>query len=91
MRLEQFIKMRNEAVIEAVDNGNLTPLRKFSKRIGQPILSCEILLIVAHKMCCNILSMEDERQERSREWLKERGFSPEIRNGELFPGSRQDK
>lgn len=91
MRLEEYVKMRNKAVIEAVDHGNITPLRKFAKRIGQPIPSCEVLLIVAHKMCCNIPSMGTERQQRSREWLKSLSFSPEIKNGELFPGSRQDK
>ncbi len=78
-KIETYCKVRDAAVVAAVEHGDLVPLKRLISENGLPNASSDkVLLCTAHKMCCNITNMPDTFQEKSRKWLKEQGFSEDI-------------
>lgn len=76
--MDDYCKKRDAAVISAVRDGDLEPLKQLSRENGQRIPEDKIILISAHKCCCAITTMPPELQERSREWLRVNGYKEEI-------------
>lgn len=76
--IDNYCRKRNAAVIVAVQDGNVEPLKHLAEKSDQPMPSDYVLLVSAHKMCLAIPTMPEELQEKSRAWLKERGFEEEI-------------
>lgn len=78
-KIENYCKMRDAAVVAAVEHGDLVPLKRLIAGNCLPNASSEkVLLISAHKMCCNITTISEKLQEKSRKWLEEHGFSEDI-------------
>lgn len=78
-KIENYSKMRDAAVVAAVEHGDLVPLKRLISEYGLPDASSdEVLLCTAHKMCCNITTISEKLQEKSRKWLEDQGFSEDI-------------
>lgn len=76
--IAKYCRKRNAAVIAAVRDGNVEPLKHLAEKSDQPIPSDYVLLISAHKMCLVIPTMPEDLQAKSRQWLRERGFEEGI-------------
>lgn len=74
-QVKRYCRQRDAAVLKAVVDGNLEPLKKLGRQNDIPVPSDEVLIISAHKLCCNITTMPKKLQEQSRKWLTERGYS----------------
>lgn len=77
--IANYCRKRNAAVIAAVRDGNVEPLKRLAEKSDQPVPNDYVLLISAHKMCLAITTMPEDLQAKSRRWLKERGFDEVIR------------
>lgn len=77
-RLQEYVRERDAAVLCAVRDGNLAPMKALARQNGQKIPADKVLLISAHKCCCAITTMPKELQEKSRKWLKEHGYKEGI-------------
>lgn len=78
--IQAYCKWRDEAVIQAVKYGNLEAFKRFcdSNTNKKHLIKDEILMVSAHKMCCNITTMPIELREKSKNWLTERGYSVQM-------------
>lgn len=78
--IQAYCKQRDEAVIQAVKYGNLEAFKRFcdSNTNKKYLIKDEILIISAHKMCCNITTMPKDLQKKSEKWLIERGYDVHI-------------
>lgn len=77
-QVKRYCRQRDAAVFKAVVDGNLDPLKELGRQNDIPVPSDEILIISAHKLCCNITTMPKELQEQSKEWLLKNGYSMKI-------------
>ncbi len=77
-KAKEYCIKRYKAVIEAVKNENLEPLKELGKQYAHKVPSDLVVLISAHKMCLAIVSMPEELKKMSRKWLDEHGYSYEI-------------
>lgn len=77
--ITDYCRKRNAAVIAAVRDGNVEPLKRLAEKSEQQIPNDYVLLVSAHKMCLAITTMPEDLQAKSRRWLRERGFEEEIR------------
>ena len=75
--IQAYCKQRDEAVIQAVKYGNLEAFKRFcdSNTNKKHLIKDEILIISAHKMCCNITTMPKDLQKKVRKmayrtWLR---------------------
>lgn len=78
MTIKQYVAKRDAAVLSAVRDGDLEPLKALGRAAGAPVFSDEVILISAHKMCCNITTMPEELRKKSRKWLLAHGSTPRI-------------
>lgn len=69
---------RDAAVLAAVLDGNIEPLKQIGTMLGKPFPTDEVAWVTAHKMCVAIMSMPDNLRAQSRSWLREHGFREEI-------------
>lgn len=77
--IKEYIKRRDAAVVAAVRDDNIEPLRNLTYEAkGKLPSSDEVMWAIAHKLCCNITSMPHELKDKSRKWLEEHGFKAEI-------------
>lgn len=77
--VKEYIKRRNAAVLAAVRDDNIEPLRALTYETkGKLPSSDEVMWSIAHKLCCCIVSMPQELKDKSRKWLEEHGFKTEI-------------
>ncbi len=76
--LREYIEKRDAAVIAAVRDGDINPIKQLLIDTTGMCPSDEVIWRTAHKMCCNITTMPDDLQEKSKQWLEERGSSPCI-------------
>lgn len=77
--IAKYCRKRNAAVIEAVRDGNVELLKCLAEKSDQPVPNDYVLLISAYKMCLAIATMPEDLQEKSRRWLRERGFEEGIK------------
>lgn len=78
-KIAEYCRERDAAVILAVYDGEIEPLKQLGKEYGIPLPSNDRAIeIVAHKMCLAIVTMPRELQDKSRKWLKEHGYKEEI-------------
>lgn len=77
--IANYCRKRNAAVIAAVQDGNVEPLKHLAEKSDQPMPSDYVLLVSAHKMCLAIPTIPEELQAKARKWLKEHGFEEGIR------------
>lgn len=77
--INPYILKRNRAVISAVRDNDIEPLRQLMvETSGVEPSSDEVVKATAHKMCCNIVSMPRELQDISVRWLEEHGMRRSI-------------
>lgn len=58
---------------------NIEPLRTLTYAVkGKLPSSDEVMWAIAHKLCCNIVSMPQKLKDKSRKWLEEHGYKAEI-------------
>lgn len=77
--VKEFIKRRDAAVLVAIRDDNIEPLKTLTYAVkGKLPSSDEVMWAIAHKLCCNIVSMPQELKDKSRKWLEEHGFKAEI-------------
>lgn len=69
---------RDAAVLDAVLNGEIQPLKQLGVIMGNPFPSDEVAWVAAHKMCAAITSMPDNLRQQSRTWLREHGFREDF-------------
>ena len=79
--LEKWVKERNEAVASFDVKKFKSFLLKW-QMLGayrkRPLPDDEILEIAMYKMCCNIVTMQAEKKQEARAWLKLRGYDTDI-------------
>ena len=77
--VKEYIKRRDAAVMAAVRDDDIEPLKKLTLEAkGYLPTSDKVMWAIAHKMCCNIVSMPQKLKDKSRKWLKEHGFREEL-------------
>lgn len=76
--VQENLRKRDEAVVSAVRDGDLEPLKRYAVKGGVDFDNDYVIEIAAHKMCCEITTMPDELQEKSRKWLRESGYTEGI-------------
>lgn len=75
----EYIKRRDAAVLAAVRDDNIEPLRILTYETkGKLPSSNEVMWAIAHKLCCNITSMPQKLKDKSRKWLEGHGYKAEI-------------
>lgn len=77
--IADYCRKRNAAVIAAVRDSNVEPLKRLAEKSEQQMPNDYVLLVSAHKMCLAITTMPEDLQAKARRWLRERGFEEEIR------------
>ena len=73
-QIKDFIKRRDAAVLAAVRDNNIEPMREFVKLEGIEPGADRALYATAHKYCCNICNMPACLKAKSKIWLEENGF-----------------
>lgn len=77
--IKDYLQRRDQAVIQAVEHDDFEMLKKLClETSGRLPSSDKVLRLMAHKVCCNLVSMPDELRKKSAEWLKEHESSPDI-------------
>lgn len=77
-RIKEYVRMRDSAVIAAVSDGDIEPLKILSEKADAQLPSDTVIEISAHKMCLEITTMPKDLQEKSRKWLRDRGYTEGI-------------
>ena len=76
--IQENIKRRDAAVIAAVKDDDLEPLRQlFNDNYGY-CPTDEVVKRTACKVCCNLSTMPKELRDKAEKWLLENGSTPEI-------------
>lgn len=77
--VKEYIKRRDAAVLVAIRDDNIEPLKTLTYAVkGKLPSSDEVMWAIAHKLCCNIVSMPQKLKDKSRKWLEEHGYKAEI-------------
>lgn len=76
--LKEFFYKRDAAVIAAVKDDDLEPLRQFFNDNYGYCLTDEVVKRTACKVCCNLSTMPKELRDKAEKWLLENGSTPEI-------------
>ena len=77
-RIAKYVRLRDAAVIAAVRDGDIEPLKHLAEKADTPLPNDLVIEISAHKMCLEITTMPKDLQEKSRKWLRERGYTEGI-------------
>ena len=77
-RIKQYVRLRDAAVVSAVRDGNIEPLKHLAEKADALMPNDFVIEISAHKMCLQITTMPKDLQEKSRKWLRERGYTEGI-------------
>lgn len=77
-RIKQYVRLRDAAVIAAVRDGNIELLKNLAEKSDTPLPNDLVIEISAHKMCLEITTMPKYLQEKSRKWLRDRGYTEGI-------------
>ena len=78
-RLKEFSIKRDAAVIAAVKDDNLEPLRQILNEHTGFCPTDEVVKRTACKVCCNLSNMPKKLRDKAEKWLLENGSTPEIR------------
>ena len=78
VKARAYCKVRDEAVIAAVRDGELDKIGKLITDTHGVIPNDTVLMATACKMCCNIVWMPEYLRKKAFEWLNERGMSTDI-------------
>ena len=81
--MNKFVKERNEALLSLDENKIDAYMRKYNPNIQKPE-NKKIYWAGIHKAICNLFLIPEnnitlEEFEKSYNWLRENGFSPEIK------------
>lgn len=77
-RIKQYVRLRDAAVIAAVRDGNIELLKNLAEKADAPLPNDKVIEISAHKMCVEITTMPEDLRQKSRQWLRERGYTEGI-------------
>ena len=78
-RIKEYVRLRDAAVVSAVRDGNIEPMKALAEKADTPLPNDLVIEISAHKMCLEITTMPKDLQEKSRQWLRDRGYTEGIR------------
>lgn len=76
--IANYNRLRDAAVIAAIECNDLEPLKALSGMSDEPLPSDDVLRIAARKMCLAITTMPEDLKQKAREWMREHGFREDI-------------
>lgn len=77
--IQEYIKRRDAAVIAAVKDDDLEPLRQILNERTGFCPTDEVVKRTACKVCCNLSTMPKKLKDKAEKWLLENGSTPKIR------------